>query len=243
MKRLFIPCAIALAALLSMGCAMFLTMGNGTIITEERLSGKTFDSVLSTGIFDVVAAEGPCSVSIEADGNLMSFITTSIRGTTLMLGIKEMSNIQPSKRITVTVSAPSFALFQSTGVGAITATGLAASPTLEVSLTGTGGATVGGTFASFELGITGTGSAKVTGTTDSLQVNITGTGSFNGFGLSTPSAHIDITGTGSARITMSGSTPGNLSGSLLGIGNIEYKGTIVNPSVARTGIGSLIDSN
>lgn len=240
MKRFLAIASLGLAASLAMGCALIWTRGNGNLITEQRVSGSSFSSVSAEGTFDVIVTEAAsCSVSIEAEENLLPYITTEIEGTTLRLGIAPFMNLWPTTTFVVRVCAPSFAAVANTGTGNLTAGPFASSAYLTLAVTGTGNAALSGDFNALALTMTGTGGATLSGTTDSLNVTMTGTGSLEAYAMPTPQANITVDGTGGARVTINGS----LSCHLDGIGNIEYKGTVTNPTVSGSGLGRLICRN
>jgi len=245
MKRFTAILGVILAASLSMSCAMLSLIGavrgDGKLISETRLGSNAFSSVSTEGIAAIIATEASaCSVVIEAESNLMPYITTEIDGTTLKIGIKPNTSIIPTAAMTIRITAPSYVRLSSSGTGNISVGPVAASKDLAVALTGTGSAAVSGDFSSLNLNITGTGGATLTGTSNSLTASLLGVGNLEAYDMPIASANLVMTGTGNARIRM---VNGSLTYSLTGIGDIEYKGTIINPSGSGSGIGKLINRN
>jgi hypothetical protein len=83
-------------------------------------------------------ALAPTSVVIVADSNLQQYLTATVSGGVLDLGVESGTSISPSAAIEVTVSAPLFSRAESTGTGNLTGQGLDASPNLSIQNTGTG---------------------------------------------------------------------------------------------------------
>ena len=176
--------------------------GNGNIVSETRLQGSSFTSVTSTGIANVTLVQNssaPTSVVIVADSNLQQYLTATVSGGALNLGVESGTSISPSATIEITVSAPRFSSAESTGTGNLSGQGLDASPSISIQDTGTGNMTFSGSATNLTLNSSGTG-----------QVD---TSSF-------PVTNISLTlaGTGNCKVRATGM----ISGTLTGTGNLSY---------------------
>src|ERR1700757_968507 len=89
MKKVFLFAAIIV--ILFSGCRYVTGQrirGNGNVRTEERTPGS-FNSVASHGSFNVYVSNGPQSVKIEAEDNLLPYIETYVEGSVLQVDTKE----------------------------------------------------------------------------------------------------------------------------------------------------------
>lgn len=87
-------------------CTLNSEIGSGNIVTEERdVSDFTRVSVSGGGDLKLIQGE-TFSLEVEADENLMQYIQTYVRGGELIIEIKPMLSIVPSRSIQYTVTMP-----------------------------------------------------------------------------------------------------------------------------------------
>jgi hypothetical protein len=195
---------------------LFPIRGNGNIVSETVLQGTSFNCVTSTGIANVTLVQNisaPTSVVIVADSNLQQYLTATVSGGVLALGVENGTSISPSATIEITVSAPLFSRAESTGTGNLTGQGLDASTNLSIQDMGTGNITFSGS------------------TTD-LTINSCGTGQIDTGGLTAANISLTLTGTGNCKVKATGT----ISGTLTGTGNLSYNsGATCQVSCSGTG--------
>jgi predicted small secreted protein len=139
-KRIYIPAMLLLVAMLVSGCGFQVISGSGKLASETRnLSG--FTSVTLAGIGNVYLTQGPAeSIRIEAEDNLIPYFDTSVRGSTLKIGIKDQYmgvSLQPTRPVKFYVTLPKIEAVTLAGSGNIFAGKLQAGA-FRISLLGSG---------------------------------------------------------------------------------------------------------
>jgi hypothetical protein len=172
--------------------------GSGNLVTESReVSG--FNEIVLLGSGDViVVVTGTESLVIEAEDNIMPFLTSEVRSGRLELGSD--SSLSPTRGITYTINADVLIGLTINGSGDVNASGI--------------------DTASFEAIINGSGDIEPTGTTGELAVGINGSGSFSGADLTASTGSVDVSGSGSVVVSVSD----DLDVSIGGSGDVEYIG-------------------
>lgn len=114
MKVATMLCVVALWA---MGCGV----GNGERVTDSRTVGE-FKTVQATqGLVVSVTVGEPASVSVEADSNLMPFITSVVVGDTLRLGLVPGTWVTSAEPTRVTVVTPVLTGVEATSAASVKA--------------------------------------------------------------------------------------------------------------------------
>ena len=101
--------------LLLSACSLTVIEGSGSVVTEEREVGD-FENITLESFGELIITQGDePSLIIEADDNLMQYITTEVKGDTLHIGftddafsIKGGDNqiIKPSESIVFRLTMP-----------------------------------------------------------------------------------------------------------------------------------------
>ena len=245
---------IAVAALVLQSCSFgspVPVIGNGSSSAESRSVGA-FDSVEVSGSGTLRVHKGDQAVTITADSNILPYITTSVSGTALKIGVKDFSNLQPSSALEYDVTLPSLAGVTLSGscsgvVDAFSGPSFSASTSgsgniaaelsydsVSLSSSGSGNYSASMTTSSLSYSSSGSGSAVLTGTAAAARLSLSGSGYVDAKDLATANAALRISGTGSVKIRASASLDAILSG----IGSVSYWG---NPTVSARvgGIGSV----
>jgi Protein of unknown function (DUF2807). len=248
--KVIVPLALA-AAFCSCESGL-VVRGNGTVSSEQRSVGA-FTSVTVSGAGKLYVHKGAQAVAITADSNLLPYITTSVSGSTLTIGVEPFTNIVSASELRYDVTLPdlsgvsisgacdaSMEAFQGSsfsgsisGAGSMSAASLSYG-TIRLSSTGAGSFTAAVAADSLGLEVSGSGGASLSGTAASASISISGAGGVSAKGLSVDSASVTITGTGSAELRVAKS----LSATVSGVGSVRYWGS---PGVSQrvTGIGSV----
>jgi len=206
--------SIALLAglLLVAGCHVGGIMGNGHVVTDTRQVAD-FSEIEADGGFQIEWRNGPPSLTITTDQNLLQYITAENEDHRLRL--HSHGNIWSSHGIKVAISSPSRAGAKLTGAARLTADQLS-----------------GPSFA-----IESTGAAKVhlDGKVDDLVTDMTGASKLEADSLQTKTAEISSTGASHAEVAVSES----LTVSITGAGKVVYSGNPPTVEKHVSGAGSI----
>ena len=201
--------------------------GSGEMISETRdVTGFT-NVVLEGSGTVIIDIDGTPSLTIEAEDNLMSHLTSDVADGRLTLGSD--STISPTREIIYTVGVAALDGVAIDGSGTIT-TDDVESDSLEATIRGSGIISLGAiAVTDFDASISGSGRIEVSGSTTELTVSIPGSGTFAGAELEAMGGTVDIAGSGDAVVNVTDSLVADVSGS----GSVEYLG---NPPTVRTDI-------
>jgi hypothetical protein len=224
--------ALSLLSLLVLlaACTDFIgERGSGDVVTENReVSGFNEIDLAGQGRVEIVFGDSE-SLVIEAEDNLMRYLTSDVRGETLVLGTTE--NIAPTEDVVYAVTATSLEALVVSGSGEILAPD-AGSDVLTVDVSGSGDIFMTDMEVDqLVTSIGGSGYIEVTGVVDDLVATISGSGELNAEALSADTATVAISGSGDAVVNVSDTLMAEISGS----GSIEYLGS---PSVESDISGS-----
>ena len=202
----------AVLALAAAGCRWNGIVGNGHIVTESR-SISDFTEIEANGGFQVEWRNGPPSLSITTDENLLSHITTEVEDHRLLL--HSHGNIWSRHGIKVAISSSIRTGAKLNGAARLNASQLSG--------------------ASFAVESTGAARVELDGNIDDLVTDMTGASKLDADELRTKSATISSTGASHADVNVSES----LRVSITGAGKVVYAGN--PPKVERhiTGAGSI----
>ena len=203
-----------LAALLfaSAGCRWGGIMGNGHVVTDTR-SVSDFSEIEAGGGFQIEWRNGPPSLSITTDENLLRYISNE--NIDHRLRLHSRANLWPTHHIIVAISSPARAGAKLTGAARLTANQLSSH--------------------SFAIESTGAARIMLDGTVDDLVTDMTGASKLEADGLKTKTAEISSTGASHAEVAVSDS----LKVSITGAGKVIYSG---NPPMVEkhiSGAGSI----
>lgn len=192
--------------------------GSGDVVTESR-SVSGIEAIALSGSGTVtVEATGTESLTIEAEDNIMEFLTSDVNGGTLHLGARGI--VSPTREIRYTVTVVALDGLSISGSGDISTIG----PTkgdLTTDISGSGRIEVGdldgGTVT---VDISGSGSVALTGGAEHLGVSISGSGDLDAAAFPVATADISVSGSGDASVNVTDDLRADISGS----GNIDYLG-------------------
>lgn len=241
-KQILLILAVLLLALSTLACSISFNdfgfntaRGSGVLVTEKRpVSG--FQRLELSGIGTLVIEVGSEeALVIEAEDNLLEYIETTVQGNTLEIGIRERTNLQPSKPIRYNLTVKSLDSISVSGLGSVEAPALEAT-IFSVDLSGGGDVNLEGLQAEqLEATISGLGSLTIaSGQVTEQTIEISGSGDYNGRNLESRTADVIISGLGSATVWASQDLRVEISGA----GSVRYAG---DPSVSSeiSGLGSL----
>ncbi len=216
----FLPFLLAVI-LLTMACNVSVPgssaiTGSGVTNRQQR-SLPEFTGVELSGSADVVVNFGnEQSVVVEADDNILPLVETTVRGSTLVIGLKPFASLNTRQPIQVTMTVKALDVASISGSGNITINNLSAK-TVNFALSGSGNITAAGNAERVTVSLNGSGNIFL----DSLKAK---------------SAGVKLKGSGNIKVYASES----LEASIPGSGTVQYRGNppAVNRSV--TGSGNVI---
>ena len=210
MKKLSI--ALLPGLLLIAGCHVGGIMGNGHVVTDTR-QVSDFSEIEADGGFRIEWRNGPPSLTITTDENLLRFISNE--NVDHRLRLHSRGNLWPTHHTTVVISSTTCSGAKLTGAAQLTANQLS-----------------GHNFA-----VESTGAAKVhlEGKVDDLITDMTGASKLEADMLQTRTAEISSTGASKAEVAVSES----LKVSITGAGKVVYSGNPPTVEKHVSGAGSI----
>ena len=212
MKKITILALGALVVLVA-GCNWPLGIrGNGHITTDHRTIGE-FSELDASGGFDIEWRNGPPSLSITTDENLLQYIDNSI--TDIRLRLRTRERISPTHKLKIVVSS-------------LTRNGAKISGAVDLTVPQLAG-------PKFYFKATGASDVKLDGSVDELLADMTGASDLRAKNLQTKTVEISTTGAADADIAVSDS----LKVSITGAGSVNYHGNPPHIEKHVTGAGSI----
>jgi hypothetical protein len=202
----------AILALLPAGCRLGGIRGNGNIVTDQRTVGD-FSEIEASGALQIEWRNGPPSLSITTDQNLLSHIDDQLTGKRLRL--RSHGDMWPTQRIKVAISSPARVGAKLSGATRLTATALSG--------------------AKFAVESSGATNLTLDGNIDQLLVDMTGASKLNAESLKTKIAELSTTGAANAHVAVSDT----LKVSITGAGKVTYSGNPATIQKSVTGAGSI----
>ncbi|MCM3880789.1 MAG: DUF2807 domain-containing protein [Vicinamibacterales bacterium] len=210
MSNVYAWLAVGLASLVA-GCGFGALPGSGQMKTDRRaVSDFTTVELRGTGKL-VIEQNGTEALTIEADDNLLPYLTSEVRGGRLVLGTEDGTTIRPSREIVYTLSVKNLNGVTLSGTGTVAASGISSD--------------------SLTMTLNGSGSISANGRADRQEINLSGSGDYQGAELKGKTVAVNIAGSGSGVVAASE----RLDIFVAGSGSIEYIG---DPQVTKKIAGS-----
>lgn len=189
--------------------------GSGNIVTESRdVSG--FSAIALDGIGNVtVEVADEESLTIEAEDNIIENMTFEVRGSTLHIGSKPNTNLNPTEPVEIVVTMMELEALEINGSGNITAENILAEE--------------------FQAVLRGSGTIITSGSADSVDIQLDGSGNIYCKDLLSAMAKVKINGSGNVTVYASEQIDIGISGS----GNVVYSGDPANVQKSVTGSGTI----
>jgi len=209
--------------------------GNGNIRTEKRNTGN-FSAVKTSGSIDIEISSGDAySVSAEDDDNVLPYIVTEVNDGILNVHYKDGSSIN-SDHAKVYVTAPSLDKLSISGSGNITIQDILKNlREIEMNISGSGDITGKVDAPSINVSVAGSSNVSLTGRTKDFTSTVSGSGDINCSGLESENATVKVSGSGNAHVFASV----HLSATVIGSGDVYYRGNPSSPEIHTTGSGSV----
>lgn len=214
-------------------------IGSGNVVSEDRpVSG--FDRIALGGFGDVVVTLGETdSLTVETDDNILPYITTEVRGGTLLLELVEearSTRFEPSQGVRFLVTTRSLRALELDGAGNFHVPEVEADP-FDVTVRGLGDVTLEAIAAeALRVDVLGQGNIEVAGEVDRLEIHIGGLGELQAGDLRAQSVQATITGMGNATVWAVDTLDVRISGT----GYVNYHGTFVDVRQEVNGTGGVV---
>lgn len=183
--------------------------GSGNVASERR-TVEEFSKLDVSHVFQVeVVAQSEFGVEVEADDNLLQFITTEVRGDTLHIELDQ--RVKTSNGMKIRISAPDIERIDASGASRVNISNLKNS----------------------ELAVDTSGASKinVSGETGTLTVDVSGASQIDLGNLTATSANIDASGASFVNVNVANELIADASGA----SRITYAGS---PSVRKSTSGA-----
>jgi hypothetical protein len=230
MRKLFL--FILPILLFGLGACAGMVTGSGQLVTQERtVSGITAVRLLTSG--DLTIEQGAQeSLTIQADGNIISLLSSNVSGGTLELSVQSLSGFSTVLPIKYTLIVKDISALTLMGSGDITAEGLSGD-TVTITSMGSGDTKVAQLTARIlNVVIDGSGNVNVSGgTSTDADVQVNGSGNFTAGNLKFTNATFHVLGSGSSETWVTGA----LNVNILGSGDVRYYG---KPTLQQSILGS-----
>lgn len=231
--RSVIVLGVTILGLVLGACSSRLVVGSGDVVAEDR-TVSDFDSIDVSGAAAVsVVVDGKRSVRIEAEDNLMEFLTVEVEGGTLVLGVEPNVSLSPTEPIEIEVHAGALDAIGISGAGSIDVDLLEAEQ-LFVEVSGAGEVEAAVRVDQLGVDLSGAGAITLTGQALALDLDVSGVGAFLGESLEVIDATVNLSGAGSAEVAASGTLDIDVSG----VGNVIYHGD-PELTIDESGIGDV----
>ena len=212
------------------GLPLQTVTGSGkTAIKGSEVTGFDRVKIKSIGSAEIVQGENE-GIVIEAEDNLLPYITTGVFAGELVIDIKPGIGLTPTQPITYKITVKNLREVRTSGSAQVTITGIK-TDRLDIGSSGAGEFKLTDLrTGTLSVDISGVGSVKASGTTDTSDIRISGTGSVDAPDLKSAIATVRISGMGSATLWVTQSLDTQISGA----GSISYYG---DPAVTQNNSG------
>lgn len=221
---------LPLIALVMMACNLGINIqavrGSGTLKTEER-SVSGFDRISLSGMGDLNVVQGDEEkLTIEAEDNLLQYITTEVRGSELQIGIKDGTNILPTRGIHFELRVKNLSAVSVSGAGNLKMDSLKSND-LDLTVSGAGNVDIKNLdVTGVNVKSSGTGNFTLAGKTQTQNITISGAGNYRAGDLESNIADLSVSGAGNSTLWVKE----KLTVKISGFGRVEYYG---DPTVTQ----------
>lgn len=236
-KRIVLLISLIAAAFALSACGIRVTRGSGIMATETR-AVSDFDAIQIDGFGNLVITQGDTeSLKIEAEDNILSHITSKVKGSTLYIGYEDnrwKTNIFPTESVTFYISVKDLRSIDLSGAADIEMETLKTDQ-LSLNVSGAGNTEIDNLQAErLDVTYSGAGKCRLGGEVQDQNIRFSGLGDYNADNLRSQTASVILSGAGNVEIWAEESLNIEVSGA----GNVEYWG---NPRVTQdiSGIGNV----
>lgn len=222
------------------GCANMLGCieGSNELTSEVRIPASEnpdtrFTGVQLEGSVDVMLSEGPWSVRVEGDDNLLKLVTTTVADGKLVIDNDGCYTSQ--NRLVVHVSLPDLASIGLNGSGDISGASRLTPSALAITSSGSGDLSLDIETADLQIVSNGSGDITLRGRAVTSTTQSNGSGDLAALELQTDRTIYTSMGSGDGEVLVSRELHAQLSGS----GDLGYRGTPEIYDVNESGSGDI----
>ena len=209
--------------------------GNGNVIRETR-TVSPFNEIESDGVFNVYISQGSSeNIVVEADDNIVPFITTISKNNKLKLSSKDEAEIKKSTKLNIYVTVKNIDKINFSGVGDLETEGKLNLTELKIDNSGVGNIKLEIDCDRLDIENNSVGNINLTGKADNVKIEHNGVGNVKAFDLTANTLKIESNAVGNAEVN----SEKELYMDLNGMGNITYKGNAVIKSLNKNGLGDI----
>jgi len=223
---------------------IFLSCDNiepGVQTTEIREVDAGFDSVESSGAYDILIEDGVADgkIRLEGDSNTLKRIKVSVNNNTLKISQKSGFYKSNGKSVKISFKAQNLSGFVLTGSGSITADGIQRVNDFKTVLDGSGDINVSIASKTAEIQLNGSGDITVGGTVDKLKAGVAGSGDLHAYQLKANDVNAGMSGSGNLEVHSDQKLNAGVSGS----GKLYYKGNPTDTDLKTVGSGEVVKAD
>lgn len=224
---------IAVISLWVSACASI--NGNGRIKSQAREVSR-FNGIESRSSVDIDIKKGSSqTVTIEADENLLQYVTTEVINGDLIIELKPNSSFG-NAHLKAHVTSPELKSWKVSGSGSIRSNDFFDyQGETNFIVSGSGDIEAVVHSPSVIADVSGSGSISLKGETKNFRATVSGSGDAKCHDLKSENTSIEVGGSGSAHVYSSVKLTAQVSGS----GDIFYSGNPASPSIDKSGSGSI----
>ncbi|MFM2360003.1 MAG: hypothetical protein RLY16_1996 [Bacteroidota bacterium] len=213
----FILAVVTIFSLAS--CGEYIS-GSGNIVKEQR-TVKDFNRIEVGGAFTVnVMIGSPQKVEVESDDNIMPYIETKVKGTTLQIKTKSHTNFNDGHYV-VNITVPALEEIDASGAASVEGKNLnKREGKFEIKSSGASSIKVEVDVPAVEVHSSGAGEIQISGRTKNYWLHSSGSSEIKSSGLLSETTDAKVSGAGNVHVHASVKLKAKASGA----GTIYYRG-------------------
>ena len=182
------------------------------------------------------AIDGKSSLQISGPDNFVNLIQVSVKGNTLVLTMDKQKKIRNTKNLKITVSSPNLDRINFKGVGNINIENKLTTNTLDIESKGVGNIEIQDlSCQNLTVSSMGVGNVNLKGKAESANLYSKGVGDVEATNLE--AIHVKASSHGVGNISCNAVE--SLDAAVRGVGSIHYKGSPVQKTFSKKGVGSI----
>jgi len=212
MRRSPVVVPLLAVALVVTACDLAVVEGSGQAQTESR-EVTAFSKVYVADAMKAVVSEGPATVRVTGDGNLLQYVETRVEDGVLTVSVRDWVTLLPTQDLVVRVYTPELIAVSASGASTISAQAASTAERFAVEASGASHVEVTGLVSPvLDARASGASNLVLSGISRALELELSGASTGCLTGLSTDTARVILSGASNARIVASTSVAGDLSG-------------------------------
>lgn len=182
------------------------------------------------------ATDGKSSLQISGPDNFVNLIQVSVKGNTLVLTMDKQNKIRDTKNLKITISSPDLDCINFKGVGNISIRDRLITNTLDIESKGVGNIDIKDlSCQSLRVSSMGVGNINLEGKAENANLYSKGVGDVEATKLE--AIHVKASSHGVGNISCNAAE--SLDATVRGVGSIHYKGSPVQKTFSKKGVGSI----